>query len=229
MAAQIPNFRINAQQVFLTYPKCELKPEELLNELNAVRAVKEYVIGREQHQDGTHHLHAYIFFVNKLNSTNERVLDVLGYHPNVQSARNKKAVISYVKKGGDYISSESMEGSTLVMKRSWGDILTTCKSGPEFLDAVKAEYPRDYCLNYKRLKEMADHEWPEPIHLYQPTNLQFNPTEEMMDWSTQNLTNLDGKVCFSARLRSPQGDPWSPLNPPASSRFPLTRALLLHR
>lgn len=45
----------------LTYPRCELQPQELHDFLFSLDiSIREYVIAREEHKDGAHHLHAYI-------------------------------------------------------------------------------------------------------------------------------------------------------------------------
>lgn len=188
----MPEFRVNSKQIFLTYPQCTLTKDELLNELN-VHNVEYYVISSEQHQDGSPHLHAYISLKKKINSLNPTVFDARGFHPNIQSARSKKAVISYVKKAGDYISNilEDSVVDTSTLKRKWGDILKESTNGSEFLDAVKEEYPRDFCLYLNRLKDTAEHVWKTPMERYQPIFTTFTPTTEMIQWT--NYINEVGK------------------------------------
>ena len=45
---------------FLTYPQCKLSPQDILEFLQKVVHLREYVIAREQHKDGGHHIHAFV-------------------------------------------------------------------------------------------------------------------------------------------------------------------------
>ena len=44
----------------LTYPQCEVQPNNILQFLQKKVSLKEYVIAQEKHKDGNHHIHAYI-------------------------------------------------------------------------------------------------------------------------------------------------------------------------
>ena len=44
----------------LTYPRCEVEPNGILQFLQTKVPLKEYVIAQEEHKDGAHHIHAYI-------------------------------------------------------------------------------------------------------------------------------------------------------------------------
>lgn len=207
-----PIFRVNAQQFFLTYPQCTLNSQDILAGLQSVRDVETYVIGEEKHLDGHPHIHAYIKFKTKVNSVNPSVFDVRGFHPNIQSARNTKAVISYVKKEGNYISNlieTDTDGGS--RKRKWKEILENATNQESFLTSVKQEFPRDYCLNLQRLKEVAQHEWPEKTPRFQPSFTQFTRTTDLQEWETENIQSIltEGKVRFSPSLvaRGPGGPP----------------------
>ena len=97
-------FRINAKSVFLTYPKCLLTKEELQNFLCSLKHKASYVIiCKENHEDGTPHLHSVIKFQKKVDIRNETFFDIQGYHPNIQTTKNINASINYCKKDGDFI------------------------------------------------------------------------------------------------------------------------------
>jgi hypothetical protein len=110
------DFRINTQQLFLTYPKCPISPTiclELLNRLPIIisNKIEIYIIAQEKHQDGTEHLHAYLKLGKKCNVNNQRACDILfenvTYHPNIQGVRSSKSVTKYVVKEGNYITNLS--------------------------------------------------------------------------------------------------------------------------
>lgn len=71
--------------------------------------LQSYIIAREQHKDGNSHIHCWLRLEKKINITNNRLFDLDGYHPNIQGVKSNQAVIKYVTKENDYISSESEE------------------------------------------------------------------------------------------------------------------------
>lgn len=91
-------FRLMAVRVFLTYPKCSLEREELLEFLDNKWNIKEYYISRELHKDGTPHLHAALYFSEKIQTRRPDDFDVKGFHPNIQPIRCWPSVVSYVCK-----------------------------------------------------------------------------------------------------------------------------------
>jgi len=101
---QRSKFRLQAKGWFLTYPKCSLTKEEALEALKGKRpGLKQILVSRELHEDGSPHLHVYLYFSEKFNCTNERFFDLGSFHPNVQVAKSLRAVQAYIKKDGDFI------------------------------------------------------------------------------------------------------------------------------
>ena len=93
-------FRLNSKTLFVTFPKCPKLPEELLEHLQKIFKLETYLIAREQHMDGSFHLHAYLSLEKKVNIKDERKcdwkVDDVTYHPNMQGCRSPKAVLKYV-------------------------------------------------------------------------------------------------------------------------------------
>lgn len=100
-------FRINSQTLFVTYPKCNLEPSFILEELKKVLDIDSYLIAQEKHMDGSLHLHCYLRLVKKINLKDERKLDINNFHPNIQSCRSPKAVLKYVSKDNNYVTNIS--------------------------------------------------------------------------------------------------------------------------
>lgn len=101
-----PN-RVRAKGWFLTYPQCPIEKEdalEQLKQLSPANQIVEYVVAREKHQDEEFHLHAFLKYAKRVEWTPTR-WDIGNYHGNYQVAKSWKAVSSYCKKDGDYISS----------------------------------------------------------------------------------------------------------------------------
>jgi hypothetical protein len=113
--AALPPFRLNAKKLFLTYPKLELSPEKVLTELmDKDLSIVDFVIGREAHQDGTPHIHAYLALAKKVNITNARRLDIKGFHGRYEGVRNPNKAIEYAAKGRQFVTNLNIEGGRLV-------------------------------------------------------------------------------------------------------------------
>lgn len=97
-------FRLRAKQLFLTYPQCSLGPEEALEMLKAKLPLREWIIARENHKDGSLHLHCFLSLQTRCDVKKTSDLDLGDYHGNYQAARSRKAVMKYVQKGGQFIT-----------------------------------------------------------------------------------------------------------------------------
>jgi hypothetical protein len=95
---------------FLTYPKCEVTPQACLEYLKESHDIVEYVIAQELHSDGTPHLHAFIKLAKRARFSKNK-FDLPEHHGNYQVAKSWAAVKKYVTKGGNYISSFSLESA----------------------------------------------------------------------------------------------------------------------
>lgn len=104
-------FRKNAQTFFLTYPKCPLEPQLVIEKLNSILEIETYLVAQEKHMDGDFHIHAYIKLKKIINIKDNRKLDItvdtIVYHPNIQGVRSPSAVLKYITKDGKYVSNMS--------------------------------------------------------------------------------------------------------------------------
>lgn len=90
---------------FLTYPQNDAEPSELLDKVQTVDKLIEYVIAREQHKDGSNHLHAYLKFEKGITlKSAPLVFNVLSKSGNYQPCRSCKNVIKYCTKGANFVS-----------------------------------------------------------------------------------------------------------------------------
>lgn len=104
-------YRLNTKSFFLTYPRCTLTKEQALTLLQDKLDIQTYYISREDHKDGTPHIHAFIKTHTKHNFLNPNCLDLNEFHGNYQSAREKQKVIGYVCKHGDFICNYYLDKS----------------------------------------------------------------------------------------------------------------------
>jgi len=113
-------FRLNAQKVFLTYPKCHLSRESVRDQLVIIcekgvkKTLKDYIIAQEKHKDGDDHIHVYADFTSKIDVRRADMFDLTSvdfgvtkkYHGNYQGVRSMENTIQYViKSDKDYIAS----------------------------------------------------------------------------------------------------------------------------
>lgn len=92
-------FRLNCQNVMLTYPHSMMSKDILLYELKRkFPFIDEYLIAEEKHEDGTPHLHAFFHSSKKLDIKTARALDIRGEHGNYQNPDSKVAWIAYCLK-----------------------------------------------------------------------------------------------------------------------------------
>jgi hypothetical protein len=99
-----PKFRVQSKDIAVTYPKCPLTPLELKIHLQTVWPSIKYVcVSQETHEDGVPHLHAQLQFTKKCNIINARILDIQGYHPNIQATNHSTQWNDYVKKDGNWL------------------------------------------------------------------------------------------------------------------------------
>lgn len=97
-----PNFRLDAKNLFLTYPQCNLSRDRVLELLLAKpwgsATVTGYIVAQERHQDGHPHIHCLLLLDKRKNITSASWLDLAGFHGNYQSAKNKDYVFDYCSK-----------------------------------------------------------------------------------------------------------------------------------
>lgn len=108
---------------FLTYPKCALDKEKLLDLLNQKYSIVEYVICKEKHKDNSEHLHAFIKLNQRVHFRSD-MFDVDEYHGHYEPAKSWNAVKKYCQKGGDFITNLNLDAikkhqSKFLFKEDW--------------------------------------------------------------------------------------------------------------
>lgn len=157
-------FRFAAKRVFLTYSAVgdHLHKEAVFYTIDERYPVKTYFIAEERHQNGDRHIHAVFEFKHKVDSCDCSLFDIndgwMTYHPNIQKIKKGQAhwerVIEYCDK------EDPCPFANTSIKPTWGEMLDTASSQEEFLRLVRANYPRDFALNYSRLVTMCQNVYP---------------------------------------------------------------------
>lgn len=143
--------RLQGKKFLLTYPQCSLTKEALSSFLRDHFEVKAFTIARELHQDGTPHLHAAIILECSPNSSNMRLFDFDGHHPNIKTLKTKSdfdRASKYCQKDGDYIT--NVEKSLTPRQELYKSLL----ENPEGLTPqwVK-EHPEIMAVNFDSLQK----------------------------------------------------------------------------
>lgn len=108
-APPAPKFRLQSQTLFLTYSQCPLPKEHVLETLQSLLRIRDYIVAEERHADGNSHIHCYLKLLEKSNTRDPTFLDLEGlegeiFHPNIQSVRSPTQVQKYCTKEGNYLT-----------------------------------------------------------------------------------------------------------------------------
>lgn len=172
-------FRFQAKYGLLTYPQCgTLDPFHVVEHLSNLGA--ECIVGREHHSDGGNHLHAFFMFESKFRSSNVRVFDVDGHHPNVSRGYSNPADgYDYAIKDGDVVAGglERPSESSVQNDSKWARIVAA-EDEDEFWSLVRELDPRALCINFTSLRAYAGHRYAPTRDEYRsPTNIRFDTTQ----------------------------------------------------
>lgn len=100
------DFRVCAKQFALTYPQCPVDRAVFDPAFRLKFRPHQLASAREQHQDGSFHLHLYVEYASRRDVRSARHFDVVidgqTYHPNIQRVKNRQAWLDYISKGGDH-------------------------------------------------------------------------------------------------------------------------------
>jgi len=152
-------FRLHAKNVFLTYPQCNLSPETVGRHLSGLRPATFIQVSRERHQDGAYHLHCLLQWADKFNCRNNRLFDIEGFHPNIQSVRSVSDVYDYINKAiPDNPTAEDKwtTGTVSINPKTdkWLRVATAATE-EECLEAALEASPRDFVLNHDKIVDYA--------------------------------------------------------------------------
>lgn len=99
-------FRVTSKHFALTYPQCDVSRAVFTARFRELFRPAESNFAREQHQDGSYHLHVFAGFLKRVDVRSARRFDVSiegrTYHPNIQAARSKRNWLDYISKGNDH-------------------------------------------------------------------------------------------------------------------------------
>ncbi|QCW23705.1 MAG: replication-associated protein [Gemykibivirus minti1] len=202
-------FLFERRYALLTYAQCgTLDPFEVSNLLSELGG--ECIIGRENHDDGGIHLHAFVDFGRKYRTRNPRQFDVGGYHPNVLPAqKTPEKMYDYATKDGDIVAGglERPDGGSIPKSRDrWGEIILA-ETRDDFFELCAAMDPRSLACSFPSLCRYADWRYRvDPGRYETPKDFVFDTSgfPELDDWRGQSLVLIGpsrmGKTAWARSL-----------------------------
>lgn len=151
-------FTFKGNHVLLTYAQ---SPDLVAEEVDSLigRLGGKCIIGRENHADGGIHFHCFVQFEHEFTTTDARVFDVGGRHPNVRKMyRTPEKGYDYAIKDGDVVggSLERPCGSSLGKSGDkWLEIIAA-ETREEFFEAAARLDPKSLCCSFVSLSKYAD-------------------------------------------------------------------------
>lgn len=129
-------FLISAKKLFLTWPICSTKKEQvetnLLKMWSHPEELKWYLIAEEKHQNGEPHLHVGLEFVDKMHFKGEKGLKILneltrselhpnGKHGDYSAMKNVRGSVTYLTKEGNFIA-KGIDPASVLQKKGKGQM-----------------------------------------------------------------------------------------------------------
>ena len=187
-------FRLHAKHFLLTYAQSDdlLRETTVANLYTLGLAPTHYSCGLETHENGGSHIHLWVDLPQKVDTTNPRYFDIDQYHPNIstgyRSQQEKHNAWEYTQKE-DTNAIASSTSNPYNRKTSWSNVLDESSTVHEFLEKSRANFPRDYVLNYQRLEYFADKHFNNPnvVSPVQPAERPFNLPIDLQEWLEQEL------------------------------------------
>jgi len=195
----------HACQFFLTYPRTPHSEGRIaILSMLARLGTQRYLVGFENHSDGSEHIHLYIRFPTQRIIKNEDYFDIdCGCkHPNIQTVRSFTRVASYIAKGGvfEHVGFTPDEVRTFTAKRRTKNRVSLTKTvgerllGGERIESIAKEWPELICKDIQRFQKNAD-----MVRSYQP-ELNKRILEKI------SIFNLDYQFDPAKKCRGPNGN-----------------------
>ena len=155
-----PRFRLNAKNIFATWPQCsETKEDVLARSLEFFGDQLEFaVVCQEEHEDGSPHLHAVFALKSRKSYRSPNCLDSLANsHGNYQAAKSLRASVKYVAKDGDFIS-HGVDVSTYLQAAKQKQSTKATVMAKHLLEGKSLEQinqldPGFFLMNQKKVRE----------------------------------------------------------------------------
>lgn len=160
---------------------------ELLADHQPPYVILNYIIAKEDHEDGTPHVHVYLQLDQRVSISDPAFLDLWGHHGNYQVVRSSKAVEAYCTKEEDYITNFFQK------KYTWGDVLAA-ETKEDFLDKAAKADARAFVLNKRNIDYYVEQRFgvrPEYTPAYAVNS--FRVHEQFLQYVQDELRSFGGR------------------------------------
>lgn len=160
----------------------------------------ECLVGREQHEDGGIHYHAFIDFGGRRYSTRDpRSWDLEGIHPNIEKGgRTPWKIYDYVGKEGDIVAGGATRPEQTGRDRGdqQDDWIYICSATTkdEFYSRVGERRPKDLVCSFGNIAKYADWAYRSlPVEYQNPPDRQFELEghDNLCNWVDEHLRGAD--------------------------------------
>lgn len=191
-------YRLQARHILLTYSQIDNENvfiRDALSHFNHCTSIlgtlDVYRLGRESHQDGGTHFHAFVSPSSRCSTRNERLFDYHGYHPNVRAIpRTPWKTWDYVGKEHDIIHEHGERpggdrAPAAGRDSAWRDALGA--DGKEaFLQHLHQHAPRDYVLYHDALLKFCERYFAQAPPPYESPTFEKDRIDELDCWLSQS-------------------------------------------
>lgn len=220
-------FRINSACFFLTYPQCPITPDVIGHHIESLGATTYVLAVQELHEDGAWHVHAIAIFSEKKNIRREDYFDFEGYHPNIQSTRDRIATRNYILKSAPvdealYESGAFDDGKRGGSSRAAWKRAIEATTYDEVMAAVAEASPRDFLLSHDRVEAFAQKKSTLLVDYVPNPDDVFSLPQHITDWVMQEYTKRVSYRCLTRTAHSARFARAAPRRgrPTASPRSP---------
>ncbi|QBO56213.1 replication-associated protein [Maize streak dwarfing virus] len=214
-------FAFKCANVFLTYSRCNLTPQEAgehLWDLARPWTPAYICVSAELHQDGTPHLHALLQSIRPITTRDPLFFDMQMYHPNIKAARSSNRTRDYILKNpistferGTFIPRGGMDpgssaGNTRPATRDqrMKEIMNSSTTKSEYLSAIQTAFPFEWATKLHHFEYSAERLFPTAASPFIPPSIPSPPDlmchERIEEWQSENLFQGDA----SARQHRPR-------------------------
>jgi len=161
------SFRLNAKNLYLTYPKCPLEKSVVLEQLSIIltrvsKTLEHYAIAQEKHKDDSLHLHVILWINSKVNFKNANFADLNGestvYHGNYQGLKLEKQCVTYVMKEDQDILTDDLDRLKTIIegkKRKLDSIAQSLMEGTSLRELTK-DHAGCIMINFQKMKQFQE-------------------------------------------------------------------------
>lgn len=178
------SFRVNAKNIFLTYPRFTLPHLELHTFLATL--CDNVYSALEHHEDGTPHIHAIVSYFKKKDVRNQSFYDYEGFHCNIQACRSLESSITYIEKDGDTLG-ESPRDFNPTRQSRLTSLLNESSTPEDFTAGFASIDAHSYIIHNQRIIEFANNYYTTNTPITARPRSSFTEPSELTQWVASNL------------------------------------------